>query len=259
MGELVHLDVDDAVGVIRLDRPPMNAINGDVLRELQEIVTDLTPREDVRAVVIHGGEKVFAAGADVDMMVDMTPRAATPMITLLQEAYNRFEDLPVPTIAAIAGFCLGGGLELAMCADLRIAGENARLGQPEILLGIIPGAGGTQRLPRLVGLGRAKEMVFSGRHLRAEEALQIGLVHEVVPPADVLTRAMELARRYAKGPTNALRAAKVALNWGARPGLRAGIVLEREVFVELFATEDQKTGMRTFLERGPGRAEFSGK
>jgi enoyl-CoA hydratase/carnithine racemase len=260
MGDLVRLGVEDAVGVIRLDRPPMNAINQDVVRELQEIVTDLSLREDVRAAVIHGGEKVFAAGADVEMMVDMTPQAATPMIAALQEVYNQFEELPIPTIAAVTGYCLGGGLELAMCADFRIAAENARLGQPEIMLGIIPGAGGTQRLPRLVGLARAKDMIYSGRHVRADEAIQIGLVHEVVPSGDVLARARELAKKFANGPTKALRAAKVALNWGARGGdVREGIVLEREVFAGLFSTEDQTTGMRTFLERGPGRAEFSGK
>jgi len=259
MGDLVRLDVADAVGVIRLDRPPMNAINQDVVRELQDIVTELSLRDDVRAAVIHGGEKVFAAGADVDMMVDMSPQAAMPMIAALQEVYNQFEELPFPTVAAVTGYCLGGGLELAMCADFRVAAENARLGQPEILLGIIPGAGGTQRLPRIVGIGRAKEMIYTGRHVRAEEALQIGLVHEVVPVGEVLERAAALAGKLAKGPTNALRAAKVALNWGARGPFREGIILEREVFADLFSTADQKTGMRTFLERGPGRAEFSGR
>ena len=237
----------------------MNAINQDVVRELQEIFTDLSLRDDIRAALIHGGEKVFAAGADVQMMVEMTPQAAKPMITALQEVYNQFEELGVPTVAAITGYCLGGGLELAMCADFRLAAENARLGQPEILLGIIPGAGGTQRLPRLVGLGRAKDLIYSGRHVRAAEAKAIGLVHDIHPAGEVFDRAMELARKYAKGPTNALRAAKVALNWGARGDLRTGIVLEREVFADLFSTEDQRAGMRTFLEHGPGRAEFAGR
>ena len=259
MGDFVRLEVEDGVGVIRLDRPPMNAINQDVVRELQEIFTDLSLRDDIRAALIHGGEKVFAAGADVQMMVEMTPQAAKPMITALQEVYNQFEELGVPTVAAITGYCLGGGLELAMCADFRLAAENARLGQPEILLGIIPGAGGTQRLPRLVGLGRAKDLIYSGRHVRAAEAKAIGLVHDIHPAGEVFDRAMELARKYAKGPTNALRAAKVALNWGARGDLRTGIVLEREVFADLFSTEDQRAGMRTFLEHGPGRAEFAGR
>jgi len=259
MGDFVRLEVEDGVGVIRLDRPPMNAINQDVVRELQEIFTDLSLRDDIRAALIHGGEKVFAAGADVQMMVEMTPQAAKPMITALQEVYNQFEELGVPTVAAITGYCLGGGLELAMCADFRLAAENARLGQPEILLGIIPGAGGTQRLPRLVGLGRAKDLIYSGRHVRADEAKAIGLVHDIHPAGEVFDRAMELARKYAKGPTNALRAAKVALNWGARGDLRTGIVLEREVFADLFSTEDQRAGMRTFLEHGPGRAEFAGR
>jgi enoyl-CoA hydratase/carnithine racemase len=163
------------------------------------------------------------------------------------------------TVAAINGYCLGGGCELAMCADLRVAGEGARLGQPEILLGVIPGAGGTQRLPRLIGLGRAKELIYSGRFVKAAEALQIGLVNRVVPDEEVLASAVAEARRYATGPRVALRAAKVAANWGARGEFRAGLVLERELFADLFSTEDAQGGMRSLLEKGPGQATFSGR
>jgi len=181
------------------------------------------------------------------------------MIAALQEVFNQVEEIPKVTIAAINGYALGGGCELAMCADFRFAGEEARIGQPEILLGIIPGAGGTQRLPRLIGPARAKQMIYSGRHLKAAEAKEIGLVDEVFSPEEVYPKAVDAARRYANGPLAALRAAKIAVNWGARGDFRSGIVLEREVFADLFSTEDQKTGMQSLLDQGPGKAIFSGR
>jgi enoyl-CoA hydratase/carnithine racemase len=259
MGEFVSVEVQDGVAIIRLDRPPMNAINEALTAELQEAATEVAGREDVGAVVVWGGEKVFAAGADVKMMTSMSPREAKPMITALQEVFNLVEEIPKVTIAAINGYALGGGCELAMCADLRYAAEDSRIGQPEILLGIIPGAGGTQRLPRLIGPARAKELIYSGRHVKADEAKQIGLVDQVFPPDQVYPQALEAASRYARGPLQALRAAKVAVNWGSRGDFRTGVVLERELFADLFSTEDQKTGMRSFLDQGPGKAEFSGK
>ena len=259
MGELVRLEVEDGVATIRLDRPPMNAINDDVTRDLREAATEASLREDVGAVVLWGGEKVFAAGADVKMMLSMSPREAKPMIANLQDVFNLVEEIPKVTIAAVNGYALGGGCELAMCADLRYAAEDARIGQPEILLGIIPGAGGTQRLPRLIGPARAKELIYSGRHVKADEAREIGLVDAVFPAGQVYSKAMEAARRYARGPLQALRAAKTAINWGARGDFRTGVVLERELFTDQFSTEDQKIGMRSFVEQGPGKAEFSGK
>jgi enoyl-CoA hydratase/carnithine racemase len=259
MGDLVRLEVDDGVGVIRLDRPPMNAINEELTEDLSSAAAEAAGREDVGAVVIWGGEKVFAAGADVKMMSDMTPLQVKPMIVGLQEVFSQVEEIPKVTIAAVTGYALGGGCELAMCADFRFAAEDARLGQPEILLGIIPGAGGTQRLPRLVGVSRAKDLIYSGRHISSQEAMDIGLVDHVHPKEEVFDRAVEAARRYAKGPLAALRAAKTAVNWGARGNVRTGIVLEREVFAGLFATEDQKAGMGSFLEHGPGKATFSGR
>ncbi|HEX9235972.1 MAG TPA: enoyl-CoA hydratase/isomerase family protein [Actinomycetota bacterium] len=259
MGELVRLEVEDGVGTIRLDRPPMNAINGQLVDELMDVATQASRREDVGAVVIWGGEKIFAAGADVKMMLPMTPLEVKPMITAMQETFNTVEEIPKVTIAAVNGYALGGGCELAMAADFRFAAQDARIGQPEILLGIIPGAGGTQRLPRLVGPARAKDLIYSGRHLRAEEAKQIGLVDQVFPAEDVYGKAVEAARRYATGPRAALRAAKVAVNWGARGDFRAGIVLERELFADLFSTQDQEAGMQSLLEQGPGKATFSGR
>ncbi|MDP9343203.1 MAG: enoyl-CoA hydratase-related protein [Actinomycetota bacterium] len=257
MGEFVRLEVEDGVGTIRLDRPPMNAINGDLLRDLREATEQAIVREDVRAVVLWGGEKVFAAGADIKMMAGLAPSQIKPVISAMQEGFSMVEEIPKVTIAAIVGYALGGGCELAMCADLRYAAEDARLGQPEIKLGIIPGAGGTQRLPRLVGPARAKDIVYSGRFVAADEALRIGLVDAVYPASEVHARALETAKQYANGPTSALRAAKVAINWGARVDLRTGLVIEREAFVDLFATEDQKEGMRAFVEKD--QARFTGR
>lgn len=259
MGEFVQVEVDEGVATIRLDRPPMNAIDEELTRDLGEAAAEVTRREDVGAVVLWGGERIFAAGADVKMMLPMSPREVKPMITTLQEVFNLVEEIPKVTIAAINGYALGGGCELAMCADLRYAAEDARIGQPEILLGIMPGAGGTQRLPRLVGPARAKDLIYSGRHVKADEAKQIGLVDQIFAADQVYVNAVETARRYASGPLQALRAAKLAVNWGARGDFRSGVVLERELFADLFSTEDQKTGMRSFLEQGPGKAEFSGK
>ena len=247
MGELVRLEVEEGVGTIRLDRPPMNAINEDLTRDLHAAALEAGRRDDVGAVVIYGGEKVFAAGADVKMMAGMGPAEVRPMIQNLQEVFNAVEDIPKPTVAAVTGYALGGGCELAMCADLRFAARDAKLGQPEILLGIIPGAGGTQRLPRLVGPARAKDLIFSGRQVDAEEALRIGLVDRVAE--DPYSEAVELARGFAEGPRAALRAAKIAVTWGGRVDLRTGVALEREVFSDLFTTEDQKEGMAAFSEK----------
>jgi enoyl-CoA hydratase/carnithine racemase len=257
MGELVRLEVEDGVGTIRLDRPPMNAINEALTADLADAAMEATTRDDVRAVVLYGGDKVFAAGADVKMMAPMSSVQVKSMIATLQEVYHLVEEIPKVTIAAVTGYCLGGGCELAMCADFRFAGESAKIGQPEITLGIIPGAGGTQRLPRLVGPARAKDLIYSGRFAGAEEALAIGLVDRVVADDQVYTAAVEAARGYAVGPTQALRAAKVAINWGARGDFRGGVVIEREVFAGLFATEDQKEGMAAFTEKR--KPQFSGR
>ena len=249
MGQLVRLEVEDGVGVIRLDRPPMNAIDADLLRDLREVIGEVVLDRDIRAALLWGGEKVFAAGADIKMMADLSPFEIKPIITAMQDVFTMVEDIPLVTVAAITGFCLGGGLELAMCADLRFAAADARLGQPEIKLGIIPGAGGTQRLPRLVGASRAKQLIFSGRMVEAEEAERIGLVDAVHPPDEVYQRALDAAKQYAKGPTSALRAAKIAVNVGTRSDYATGMVIERETFVDLFSTEDQKEGMRAFVAK----------
>jgi len=177
----------------------------------------------------------------------------------LQESFTAVAKIPKPVVAAVTGYALGGGLELALCADFRVAGESARAGQPEILLGIIPGAGGTQRLPRLVGPARAKDIVYTGRFVGAQEALAIGLVDRVVPDADVYQAARDLVGRYAAGPAAALRAAKQAIDEGLEVNLDTGLEIERLHFAGLFATEDQRTGMHSFVENGPGKATFAGR
>jgi enoyl-CoA hydratase/carnithine racemase len=259
MAEFVTVQTDQAVATIRLERPPMNALNAQVQNEIAAAAAQVTADQEVRAVILYGGAKVFAAGADIKEMADAGYSRMAADTRRLQDAFTAVAKIPKPVIAAITGYALGGGLELALCADFRVAGESARVGQPEILLGVIPGAGGTQRLPRLVGPARAKDIVFTGRFVGAAEALAIGLVDQVVPDADVYQAARELVARYASGPAIALRAAKQAIDEGLEVDLDTGLEIERLNFAGLFATEDQQTGMRSFIENGPGKATFAGR
>lgn len=237
----------------------MNALNAQVQEELREAAGEVSARDDVRAVIIYGGEHVFAAGADIKEMeqlgyTDMVVRSAA-----LQAAFTALARIPKPVIAAITGYALGGGCELALTADFRVCADDAKLGQPEILLGVIPGAGGTQRLPRLVGPAKAKDLIFSGRFVDATEALAIGLVDRVVPSAEVYETARAWAARYVTGPAFAYRAAKTAIDLGLEVGLDTGLEIERAQFAALFATEDRAIGMRSFVEQGPGKAAFTSK
>jgi enoyl-CoA hydratase/carnithine racemase len=259
MAEFVRVETDQAVATIRLDRPPMNALNAQVQDEIAAAAAQVTDDGDIRAGIIYGGEKVFAAGADIKEMAEATYGRMAGDTRRLQASFTAVAKIGKPVVAAITGYALGGGLELALCADFRVMGENARVGQPEILLGIIPGAGGTQRLPRLVGPARAKDIVFTGRFVGAEEALAIGLVDKVVPDDQVYEAAKELVARYARGPALALRAAKQAIDDGLEVDLATGLEIERLHFAGLFATEDQRTGMRSFIENGPGKATFAGR
>lgn len=256
----MNLDVSETgVGTIRLDRPKVNALNAAVAGEIDEAVAAARADDRVRAVVLWGGERVFAAGADIK---EMEQRDAVTMYRYIgdfQDVFTRLENLPKVTIAAINGYALGGGCELSLACDFRVCAEDSQMGQPEILLGVIPGAGGTQRLPRLVGAGRAKDIIYSGRFVKADEALAIGLVNEVVPAAEVYSRAVDLAERYARGPAVALMAAKQAIQNGMQVDMANGLLLERQAFAGLFASEDQKIGMSSFLEKGPGKAEFVGR
>ena len=259
MGEFVRVERDGAIATIRLDRPPMNALNAQVQDEIAAAAVAADTDPGVRAVVLYGGEKVFAAGADIKEMAEASFAQVAADSRRLQAAFTVVAQIGKPVVAAITGYALGGGLELALCADFRVAGEGARVGQPEILLGVIPGAGGTQRLPRLVGPARAKDIVYTGRFVAAAEALGIGLVDKVVPDAEVYQAARDLVARYAAGPAVALRAAKQAIDAGLETDLDTGLEIERLNFAALFATEDQRTGMRSFIENGPGKATFSGR
>ncbi|WP_329577705.1 enoyl-CoA hydratase-related protein [Kitasatospora sp. NBC_01250] len=257
MSRFVTLEVADAVGTIRLARPPMNALDIAMQDQLREVAQEATERPEVRAVVIWGGEKVFAAGADIREMQRMSYTDMVARGAALQQAFTAVARIPKPVVAAVTGYALGGGCELALCADVRIAAENAKLGQPEILLGLIPGAGGTQRLARLVGPAKAKDLIFTGRQVRAEEALRIGLVDQVVPAEEVYQAALAWAGKLAAGPAWALRAAKEAVDRGLESDLDTGLALERSLFAGLFATEDREIGMRSFVEDGPGKAKFN--
>ena len=257
--EFVTLTIEDGVGTIRLDRPKMNAIDEQLHLEVRAAAVEATERADVRAVVLYGGERVFAAGADIKAMSTLTAADMVVWGRELTTSFTAVARIPKPVIAAVTGYALGGGYELALCADFRLLGTNAKIGQPEIQLGVIPGAGGTQRLARLVGPAKAKELVFTGRHVGAEEALEMGLADAVVPDDEVYPTAVAMARKFAAGPPLALAAAKRAIDEGLDGDLDTGLALESRLFAELFDTEDQRTGMASFLADGPGKATFSGR
>ena len=258
MTDLVRLEVEDGIGTIRLDRPKLNALNAEIQHGLIAACREAAERKDVAAVIVWGGERVFAAGADIKEMETMSYTDMVDHSALLQDFTRALATLPKPTVAAITGYALGGGCEVALACDFRIAADDATLGQPEILLGIIPGAGGTQRLARLVGPSKAKDLVFSGRFVKAQEALEIGLVDQVVPAAEVYPTARASMSRYVGGPAYALRAAKEAIDRGLEVDLDHGLEIERMLFAGLFATKDRATGMRSFVENGPGKATFEG-
>lgn len=257
MGEFVSVETADNVATIRLGRPKLNALNRQMQEEIAEAARLVDADSEVHAVILYGGERSFAAGADIKEMSAMPYVEMAVQSRSLQDCFTAVARIGKPVIAAITGYALGGGCELALCADFRIAGESATLGQPEIKLGIIPGAGGTQRLPRLVGPARAKDLIFTGRHVDAAEALAIGLVDRVVPDAEVYSAAAELAATFAQGPVAAVRAAKRAIDQGLETDLDTGLEIERLQFSGLFATEDAREGMTAFTEKR--RPRFTGR
>lgn len=259
MGEFVTLTVEDGVGTIRLDRPKMNAISFQVQAELLEVATEAAADDNVRAVVVYGGEKLFAAGNDVKEMAGLSYSEMAKRVAGVQAAVTAVAEIPKPVVAAVTGYALGGGCELALAADFRIAAENATFGQPEVLLGIIPGAGGTQRLARLVGPSKAKDLIFSGRFVKADEALAIGLADRLVPAASVYEEALAWASQFKTAAPYALAAAKTAIDKGLGVDLATGLSIEQQQFAGVFATQDSQTGMASFLENGPGKANFEGK
>lgn len=253
MGEHVRLEVDDGVGVVRLDRPPANAFDLRMGEELQDALREAGERDDVGAIVVWGGPRIFAAGADIKDMVEWGPEQVRPQVDALGGACDLLETLPKVSIAAVNGYALGGGCEVAIACDLRYLAEDATVGQPEIRIGVIPGAGGTQRLVPLIGLGRTRELVYTGRQVGADEASRIGLAQKVLPAGDVFDAAVADARVLAQGPRQALAAAKAAIRAAVRTPGPDGIREERERFLDLFGTRDQREGMRAFLEKRPPR------
>jgi enoyl-CoA hydratase len=246
----------DGVAVITLRNGKVNSLSKAVLTQLLAVAEQLTI-DPPGAVIVTGSDRIFAAGADISEFAG--PDEARQIGALFVAALNAVAAIPRMVIAAVAGPALGGGCELALACDMRVAGDSARFGQPEILLGIIPGGGGTQRLPRLVGPARAKDMILTGRQVAADEALSIGLVDEVVPRDSLMTRARELAAELARGPVLAHALAKAAIDDGLQVTLAEGLALEQAAFVEVFGTEDARVGVASFLEHGPGKAAFTGR
>jgi len=258
MSTFVGFEVTDGVGTIRLDRPTMNALNAQLQDELIVVAQEADARDDVAAVVLYGGERAFAAGADVKEMATMSYAEMARRSHALQAFTRAVAAIGKPTVSAVTGFALGGGCELALATDLRFAADNAKLGQPEMLLGVIPGAGGTQRLARLIGPAKAKELIYTGRFIDAQEALDIGLVDQVHPADQVYAKAVEWASQFVGGPALALRAAKSAVDRGLEVDLQTGLEIERSEFASLFASDDRAAGMTSFIENGPGKATFTG-
>ncbi len=261
MGEFIRIEESsvEAVAILRLDRPKVNALNKQLCQEIIDAADELEARDDVRAVVLWGGPRIFAAGADIAAFpTGEGHRDPSDMVDVLNEGLNRIESLPYITVSAVNGVALGGGCELSMTTDFRICGQSSLFGQPEILLGIIPGGGGTQRMPRLIGLTRAKEICYSGRNVAADEALQIGLVSAIHPDDEVLDQAVAMAARFASGPA-ALTNIKRAIQDGYNMDMPDAMAVEKREFVGSFQTDDAVTGITSFLENGPGKAGFSGR
>jgi enoyl-CoA hydratase len=249
MPEFVYLDVDDGVGVVRLDRPPANAISLQLSMELLDALEEAGSRDDVGALVLWGGPKLLAAGADIKEMVDHGPAESREQVTKLGDACDLLEAMPKISIAAITGFALGGGFELSLACDLRYAADDARVGQPEIKIGVIPGAGGTQRMTWLAGAGVARDLAYTGRQVEADEAKALRLIERVVRSDRVLEEAVRDARTFAQGPRKAIAAAKEAIHAAVRTPGPASIAREKELFVSLFGSDDQREGMRAFIEK----------
>ncbi len=252
----------DGVAVLRLDNPKVNALSQHLLRQLEAAAVELT-EDPPGAVVVTGGDRLFAAGAEISEFVQpddpeqvISQAEAETLGGQFLRSLNAVADIPRVTIAAISGFALGGGCELALACDLRIGSHKAKLGQPEILLGIIPGGGGTQRLARLVGPARAKDLIFSGRQVGADEALAMGLLDEVVAPDDLEAHVLAKAATFAAGAVDAMALAKRAIDRGLDITLDGGLGLEQQLFAEVFTTDDAQIGVRSFLEQGPGKAQF---
>ena len=246
----VDYAVDGQVGIITINRPKaLNALNSDVLKDLEAVV-DGVNLDEIRCLILTGaGEKSFVAGADIAQMSDLSIAEAEAFSKLGNDLFRKIEVLPIPVIAAVNGFALGGGCEISMSCDIRICSENALFGQPEVGLGITPGFGGTQRLARIVGPGMAKQLIYTARNIKAPEALRIGLVNAVYPQEELMAQALKMAKGIAKQAPIAVRSSKKAINDGLEVGMDDAIVIEEKLFGECFETEDQKYGMAFFLDK----------
>lgn len=247
--EFVSLEVSEGVAVVRLGRPPANAIDLQMGLELQEAFREARDRDDVGAIVLTGGRKLFAAGADIKEMATFGPQEIAPVVSALGDALDLLDSMPKISIAAVNGYALGGGFELALAADLRYLAADATIGQPEVNLGVIPGAGGTQRIADLAGVGVARDLVYSGRMVPAEEAHRLRLAERVLDPDGVLDVAVADARRFATGPRKALAAAKAAIRAAVLTPGPDGLATEKALFIALFGGEEQREGMAAFLEK----------
>lgn len=254
----VRLELDGDLAVITIDNPPVNALNSEVMSLLNEMIDELNGLEKVRAVILTGaGEKAFVAGADIKQFTELDEGSGKELSLHGQSNFNKIDKLNIPVICAVNGFALGGGCELALACDIRIAAMNAKFGLPEVSLGIIPGYGGTQRLARLIGPGRAKKLILSGEQISAEEAYQMGLVEKVVQNGEALQSAKELARKISRNAPLAVEKALQAIDLGIEMSLQEGLQLEADLFGELCTTEDKNEGANAFLEkRAPN---FQGK
>jgi len=257
-GEHVSFEVEGGIGTLRLHRPPMNAIDAGI-RDGVRAGAALVRTSGVGALVVVGSDTVFAAGADIKEMAGLGVADVLRLAGDLQGALDELAGLGVPTVAAITGYALGGGFELALACDFRVVDAGAKVGLPEVTLGLVPGGGGTQRLARLIGAPRTKDLVFSGRMVGAAEALTLGMVDEVVEPGTVEAAARTRVQRYLGGASVAVAAAKAAIDSGLDTDLKAGLQLERALFAGMFGTRDGQHGLASFVERGPGKAEFEGR
>ena len=258
MSQTVRFEKKDNIALVTIDRPEaLNALNSTVIAELEQVVTELENDSTVRAMILTGEGRSFVAGADIGEQYPLDLDGGRRWGQRGSALFRRMERLEFPTIAAVNGFALGGGCELAMSCDIILASEKAKFGQPEVGLGITPGFSGTQRLPRRVGVAKAKELIFSGRMVKADEAERIGLVNAVYTPEALLDGAMEMARSFAKNAPIAVKYAKACIDRGMQTDIDSGIAYENELFAMCFATADQKEGMGAFLEKRT--AEFQNR
>lgn len=245
------VELENGIAVITINRPKsLNALNSETLAELGDIAAEIEKSKEVKVVILTGaGQKAFVAGADISEMVNATPQEGRAMALLAADTFKKFENMPQVTIAAVNGYALGGGCEISMCCDIRIAAENAKFAQPEVNLGILPGFGGTQRLPRLIGKGRAKELIFTTDQIDAQEAYRIGLANKVVPQEDLLNYCKEMAAKIMSKASFGVTLAKQAINTGMDTDLDSGLKLEANLFGLAFSTHDKAEGMQAFLEK----------